>query len=312
MITDNAKFCEAEEMLYKKALKAYYCMTNTLYSAKQSNVDNYLACFDALITPILMYGCEIWALERLDFRSPSKILSGQKHLLMAEKLESKLLKFLLGVPRGASNIGVRCELSRQPLRKYAISQILKYYYRIKLGCSNILVNGIFKEICDIKVNPFSKLLTLLADCNVPLPNPAYRKSIKAKTLKSINILSEKMYDIWDEEIPLNHKLTTFNSIKESHDIEFYLHKIEDRYARKVLSSLRLSCHPLRIETGRYRKIPRENRLCENCTLNVIEDEQHFITICPLYSQYRSKLYTNLDNLLDDTWKNCTSVNDKFY
>ena len=286
-------------------------MSNTLYSAKQSNVNNYFGCFDALITPILMYGCEIWAIERLENKSVAKILSGQKHLLAAEKLESKMLKFLLGVPRGASNIGVRCELSRQPLRKFAISQILKYYYRLKLGCNNTLVSNIFREICDQKVNPFSKLLTMLVDCQVQLPNPPERKYIKNKTQKAVNTFSEKMYDMWDNEIECNRKLTTFNSIKESYDAEFYVHKIEDRHARKLLASLRLSCHPLRIESGRYRNIARENRLCENCTLGEIEDEEHFVTTCPLYYAHRSELYKKLDNFQNESWNNCNSVKEKF-
>jgi hypothetical protein len=35
-----------------------------------------------------------------------------------------------------------------------------------------------------------------------------------------------------------------------------------------------------IETGRYTKIPRNERICKNCTNQEIEDETHFLTKCP--------------------------------
>jgi hypothetical protein len=35
-------------------------------------------------------------------------------------------------------------------------------------------------------------------------------------------------------------------------------------------------HRLYIETGRYKNIPRNERLCKNCSANEIEDEAHFL------------------------------------
>ena len=41
--------------------------------------------------------------------------------------------------------------------------------------------------------------------------------------------------------------------------------------------LRLSSHSMPIETGRWTRVPRENRLCPNC--NVLGDERHFLYEC---------------------------------
>jgi len=43
--------------------------------------------------------------------------------------------------------------------------------------------------------------------------------------------------------------------------------------------MRISDHVLEIETGRYNKINREQRICRQCHLNVIEDEGHFFFHC---------------------------------
>ncbi len=39
--TEDAKLNVAQEILYKKGLKAYYAMLNTLYSTKQCNVRTF-------------------------------------------------------------------------------------------------------------------------------------------------------------------------------------------------------------------------------------------------------------------------------
>ncbi len=119
-----------------------------------------------------------------------------------------------------------------------------------------------------------------------------------------------MYDRWDIEILNNRKLEFSNSIKDSHDPDFYISNIEDRYARKYLASLRLSCHPLRIEVGRYTRLPRNDRLCQHCNLNVIEDEEHFMTTCTLYTQTRNMLYQELNNLGNRTWIECQTNREK--
>ena len=43
-----------------------------------------------------------------------------------------------------------------------------------------------------------------------------------------------------------------------------------------------------IETGRYVKTDRSERLCTSCNRNEIEDEYHFILICPSYKEIRNK------------------------
>ena len=57
-------------------------------------------------------------------------------------------------------------------------------------------------------------------------------------------------------------------------------------SRKALVRFRISSHQLRIETGRYENIPRNERICHFCTSNKIEDENHFLLDCKAYSQIR--------------------------
>ena len=74
---------------------------------------------------------------------------------------------------------------------------------------------------------------------------------------------------------------------------------ENRYTPRTgdptITQFRISAHKLRIETGRFNNklkyVPPEQRLCEYCSMNKIEDEYHYLVECPLYKDNRSKLFS---------------------
>ena len=68
----------------------------------------------------------------------------------------------------------------------------------------------------------------------------------------------------------------------------YLHIFRKSKVRNVLSKVRLSSHNLNIEEERYRNEVRTDRICNVCDKRDIEDEYHFIIICPVYNRIRSK------------------------
>ena len=54
---------------------------------------------------------------------------------------------------------------------------------------------------------------------------------------------------------------------------------------KYITMYRLCSHRLNIESGRFRQVSRNERLCVYCE-NEVEDEFHFILKCPKYSILR--------------------------
>ena len=61
-------------------------------------------------------------------------------------------------------------------------------------------------------------------------------------------------------------------------------------------SFQISDHILEIERGRYNKINREQRICRQCHLNVIEDEEHFFFHCQKNELLRKEFLTQIENL----------------
>ena len=76
-------------------------------------------------------------------------------------------------------------------------------------------------------------------------------------------------------------------VKYSYQQVPYFYKLLNKKHRNAIAKLRLSSHPLLIETGRYSGIPWENRKCIYCDMDDIEDEFHFVCKCTNYTMLRN-------------------------
>ncbi len=66
--------------------------------------------------------------------------------------------------------------------------------------------------------------------------------------------------------------------------------------RAAFAKFRCGTAPIRIETGRYERLPEADRLCPFCT-NEIENEVHVIVNCSLYDDIRVPLF-NKSSVID--------------
>ena len=99
----------------------------------------------------------------------------------------------------------------------------------------------------------------------------------------------KLFD--DTKSPqYGNKLRTYRLYKDQFQKEEYLNILPHKVQRCKMTQLRLSCHKLEIEVGRYMnkkdRLPPSLRTCKLCNLKTCEDEQHFISECPLYNKVR--------------------------
>ena len=110
------------------------------------------------------------------------------------------------------------------------------------------------------------------------------------------ILTTRLIDTFITEsregIRSSSSLSLFKELNTTYEIAPYLKLLCLDKHRAALAKLRLSSHSLAIETGRHSCIPRENRKCFVCDLNDIEDEYHFIIICPFYRDLRKDYIPN--------------------
>ena len=88
-----------------------------------------------------------------------------------------------------------------------------------------------------------------------------------------------------------NKLRTYNKFKFDYmyGAEYYVKSALSRNNRSVIAKFRYGVAPLRIETGRFERLPVDQRLCFHCN-GLDEDEFHAIAVCPLYQDLRDTLF----------------------
>ena len=79
------------------------------------------------------------------------------------------------------------------------------------------------------------------------------------------------------------KLRTYRLFKQRYETELYATNIYNKGHKSALAKFRL-------ETGRYKGLSIEERLCQVCDMHVVEDEKHVLLECPLYTPTRDILF----------------------
>ena len=103
------------------------------------------------------------------------------------------------------------------------------------------------------------------------------------------IVKQRLIDIHNQnilsDINSSSKCSMYRHLIDHVTLQEYLCKPIYMQYKKFICKLRLSSHCLAIETGRYKNIPFDKRICSFCKED-IEDEFHFMLKCPAYHDLR--------------------------
>jgi hypothetical protein len=149
-------------------------------------------------------------------------------------------------------------------------KILKYLNRIKELDHDSLLYQSFIESKSIwqsgKESWLSHVNKILKELNT---------NIEDYDINSVKeFLITKFQKYWIKKIELNDKLDTYKKFKFNFRREVYLNEIENKNHIRYLTKFRISVHNLKIEMGRYKNKPRDERLCSGCLK--VENEVHFL------------------------------------
>ena len=115
-----------------------------------------------------------------------------------------------------------------------------------------------------------------------------------RLIKQVKLCLINIYKAdWSNKARSSIKLRTYIKFKFNHSLEEYLCYIPDTRWIKTLSRLKMSSHMLEIERGRHvkpQKIPPEQRTCQRCTLNSVDDKIHFSITCSYFTTQRTSLF----------------------
>lgn len=266
-----------------------------------------LSCklFDNLIRPIILYNSEIWYMD--DYLSMYKALqrsnvSGKNVDILSfsdkpafEKVHNKFCKSVLGVRKTSCNIAAKSELGRLPLDSFIKTQVICYFSR--LNCIDI--NPLVKEAFYLNKNLhtdgvytwYSFARSVMTEFEIDYENfENDNKSFKEIKLHIKREIKKTIKEKYDELVinkissfDASSKLYLYSKLKSDVNVSDYLN-LQNFNSRRILTKLRISDHNLEIELGRYKNIPREQRLCKSC--KITDDEAHFFFHCQINNNIR--------------------------
>ena len=170
-----------------------------------------------------------------------------------------------------------------------------------------------------KTRWMTNIKTLL--CNSDLAdvwNNKYELTLSTKSIidKVQRHLLANHSNTWQENKSSTSKLCYYNLMKQDIKCEEYVKsRFITRQSRAVIAKLRSGTYPIAVELGRYRNIPKENRICKSCQSGSIEDEQHFLLKCTAFDAHRDDLFNEISKKVGNfktmnlTDKLCTLLSD---
>ena len=121
-MTSSGRYTYARDILSKKAYKVLATVKRLFSNSDTTTITIKNKLFNALVKPVLLYGCEIWGPE---------LLSHKTHFDKStiEQVHIKFCKQTLNTPWYIGNIACRAELGRYPLRIDIKASIFSYWLR---------------------------------------------------------------------------------------------------------------------------------------------------------------------------------------
>ena len=234
--------------------------------------------FDSMAAPILFYGAEVWGTS---IRSE------------IETVQNKFCKWLLGMGQKVNNHIARGECGRYELYINYMCRPIKYFLHIQKLDENRLPKQCYRMMFKMNENGRVSWCTKIQELlfhhgfghvweNQGVEDDKLFISLYEQRLKDINFQHFSEYICNSSKCSFYSKVNDPISINSIND---HIHKLSFNLRFEVLSII-CSNHKLAIEQGRRNNELRENRLCQICNLNIIEDEYHFLLVCPVLSDIR--------------------------
>ena len=282
-LTSTGNFGLAAKELKEKAKRAFYAIKRSIKLDIPIRI--WLKIFKSVIEPIALYGCEVWGpATKGDFSN------WDKH--PTEALHAEFCKSILRVQRKTPNNACRAELGQYPLIIDIQKRAVKFWQHLKMSDPHSLHYQALKcQELNIGRSPLTQLVLRLSDLAPNLITEAQDNDSVARKIRPNQITNtekENYITYWKEATKTQSKLQCYLTLKREYSTATYLNTVKDTKLRKTLTMYRLSEHHLAIERGRHRQtwLPREERLCSQCSLGAVETEVHFLTECHKYETIR--------------------------
>jgi len=295
----------------KKGDAARFAMIRRCYQLGINNVSLKLHLYDALVKPVVNYGCELWG--------PGLLHMGENYMGGTRgDLEKKHISFLrstLGVRRSTPTAALMEELQREPLAFAWIRQTVRFWNQILAREDGDVVKAAMLDNIDMARsgrNCWARQLQkcVARDAGVDIFNHTATPLCVTSIMTKVAYKLQQGHLVAMPDVTANNPASLVRSVPDEvggRPVKGFKHYTYSKWFSpdtvdkhttfwhnlsifkhiQTVAQFRLGVHWLNIEWGRFHKQPRSLRLCTCCDMSDREDELHFLT-CPMYFNIRAE------------------------
>ncbi len=277
ILTESMDFEKTAELLSASAGRALGSVINKVKYNKDLGFNTYTTLFDSCVAPILLYASGVW---------------GTKGFKCCEDVILRACRFYCGVHRLTPIPGIQGDFGWLDCKSRWKIEAIRLYNRF-INMDNDRLNKIVflydKQLCEN--NWSQKIKKLIGELD--LDQHWTRNTVIPLDIVKTRVKDQFIAD-WKHQCSTKDKLRTYVTFKDSVEVAPHLSSNLPKYERSLISQIRLGVLPLRIETGRFVNLPANDRLCQVCKQNSVEDEAHFLFECDKYAEERQALETSIN------------------
>ena len=265
--------------LASRGKNALLCIMHKLYFLNNNSLEIFLKIFDSKIQPIMLYGAELWGLD--------------KAANLCEKVHLFGLKRFLDVDRRTPNDFVYGETNRYPITINSTIKCIRYWFKLLAMNADRLPHKAYTTLYNLdergKKNWVSNIKLCLFEYgfghvwinqgvgSIPMFINAFRLRLVDCTWQN-----------WEHHIRSSERFKTyslFNCVNFS--VKSYLTLNLSRAVRQITAKFRFGVSDICLHRFRYNKQDGNNLLCPLCKKDK-EDELHFVLVCPALQSLRER------------------------
>ena len=274
IFTEHLDFNTAAEVLAGGAGRALSGIISKFRNLKNVGFKTFQKLFFSNVVPVMDYASGIW---------------GNACSSHADKIQNRAIRYYLGVHSKTALLGLEGDVGWNTSKIRHNISMVRFWNRMLLMDENRLTKKVFNWDLN-KAHGWSSILKELFEY-LDLPHFQEKSTCDLRLVETKLIKRRKVE--WSELLVLKPKLRTYLKFKKEITCEKYVH-LKNRKRRSFIAQIRFGILPLNIEIGRFRGIKIEDRTCEICKNGLVEDEFHFICICPAYHECRQLLYNSIE------------------
>ena len=152
-----------------------------------------------------------------------------------------------------------------------------------------------------KTSFYANLIKMLDYHNIPF-SFNHDNLDDTKILHFVDHMQKECITYWKHSLCNSQKLEFYNVFKDSYTTSIYIDVTRKIPNRKTLVKLRISNRKLNIETGRYDKISRSNRICPVCIASIRLKMRFTFCLIAQNIQLETTFFNKIDNRIGPNYK----------